>query len=578
MTRSGTNSFRGALFEFLRTTASTPPIRSRRRGLTDRRKDDGQKRNQYGVTIGGPIRTDQLFFFFGYQGTNTRVNPTDSRAFVPTPAMLAGDFTAFASPACNAGVQRNLPVAVRRQPDRSGAVQQGGAQHHVQAPEDHAIRAASFSIGLPERLRTRGSTSTRSTSRSTAQHSIFGRHIATTQFAPPPFTLESAQEQYARRRASAGATTSRTALRLARTTYQLEHLELGSVRVQPHHISRPNIDFFSPPEVGINIFSYLEHYMLLNVTGGFTLGTRYRNANGDRHAVWQMSDDLTLVRGGHQYAFGGSFARWSTESLGNVRSPGPLDHRWHLTGIGSGRLHARQAWHERLSSGGAEYARHEADLSRLYAQDTWRIGSRLTLNYGVRWEPFFPQQIENGAVYQFDMERFSAGTKSTVFPECAGRPVFTRATRVSPARPACPRDWNNLGPRVGVAWDPAGDGKTSVRASYGKSFEFVDGQFHLNTSVAPPWGSEVRLNAPPGGLDNPFLGNPGGQTNIFPVTFDQNAPFSLNGPFLSLTNDLESRPTCTCSTSPSNASCRDGGSRPRLSWAAARTTSGSPRP
>jgi hypothetical protein len=102
-----------------------------------------------------------------------------------------------------------------------------------------------------------------------------------------------------------------------------------------------------------------------------------------------------------------------------------------------------------------------------------------------------------------------------------------------------PTDWNNIGPRVGVAWDPVGDGKTSVRASYGKSFEFVDGQFHLNTSVAPPWGSEVRLNAPPGGLDNPFLGSPGGQTNIFPVTFDKNAPFSLNGPFLSLTNDLD---------------------------------------
>ena len=48
----------------------------------------------------------------------------------------------------------------------------------------------------------------------------------------------------------------------------------------------------------------------------------------------------------------------------------------------------------------------------------------------------------------------------------------------------------------------------------------------------------MRLNNPPGGLDDPFLGSPGGQTNIFPVTFDQNAPFSLNGPFLSLSNDL----------------------------------------
>jgi hypothetical protein len=103
--------------------------------------------------------------------------------------------------------------------------------------------------------------------------------------------------------------------------------------------------------------------------------------------------------------------------------------------------------------------------------------------------------------------------------------------------------WNNFGPRVGIAWDPTGSGKTSVRASYGKSYEFVNAQFHLNTSVAPPWGSEVRLNAPPGGLDNPFLGSPGGQTNIFPIPIPltrDNAVFSINGPYESLNNDMAS--------------------------------------
>src|SRR5439155_158316 len=95
------------------------------------------------------------------------------------------------------------------------------------------------------------------------------------------------------------------------------------------------------------------------------------------------------------------------------------------------------------------------------------------------------------------------------------------------------------GPRVGLTWDPNGDGRTSVRASYGRAYEFVNAQFHLNTSVAPPWGSEIRINSPSGGLDNPFI-NSAGQTNIFPVTFDQNAPFSLNGPFLSLNNNMAS--------------------------------------
>ncbi len=159
----------------------------------------------------------------------------------------------------------------------------------------------------------------------------------------------------------------------------------------------------------------------------------------------------------------------------------------------------------------------------------------MTLNYGLRYEPFFPQQLVNGAVYQFDQTRFNQNVHSTVFPKgpaglyFPGDPGF-------PTQAGMNTQWGNLGPRVGVAWDPIGDGKTSVRASYGRSFEFVNAQFHLNTSVAPPWGSEVRINAPTGGLDNPFVGS--GQTNIFPVTFDQNAPFSLNGPFLSLSNDM----------------------------------------
>jgi hypothetical protein len=124
-----------------------------------------------------------------------------------------------------------------------------------------------------------------------------------------------------------------------------------------------------------------------------------------------------------------------------------------------------------------------------------------------------------------------------VFPN-APAGLYFPGDSAFPTKAGMNTQWGNVGPRVGVSWDPNGDGKTSVRASYGRSFEFVNAQFHLNTAVAPPWGSEVRLNSPSGGLDNPFI-NAQGQTNIFPVTFDQNAPFSLNGPFLSLSNDMQ---------------------------------------
>ena len=69
---------------------------------------DTIKRNQFGGTVGGPIMKNKLFFFGGYQGNDVRQDPADSIAFVPTAAMLAGDFTAFTSPACNGGRQITL--------------------------------------------------------------------------------------------------------------------------------------------------------------------------------------------------------------------------------------------------------------------------------------------------------------------------------------------------------------------------------------------------------------------------------------------------------------------------------------
>ena len=101
VTKSGTNQFHGDGFEFVRNYE----FNARNFFAAQR---DSLKRNQYGGTLGGPIRQNKLFFFGGYQGTKTRSDPATTFAFVPTPAMLAGDFTTFASPACNAGKQVNL--------------------------------------------------------------------------------------------------------------------------------------------------------------------------------------------------------------------------------------------------------------------------------------------------------------------------------------------------------------------------------------------------------------------------------------------------------------------------------------
>jgi hypothetical protein len=100
VTKAGTNEFHGTLFEFVRNYKFS----ARNFFAT---KQDFLKRNQFGGTIGGPIQQNKLFFFGAYQATITRQDPTENRAFVPTPAMVNGDFSVWNSSAC-----RSTPLAL----------------------------------------------------------------------------------------------------------------------------------------------------------------------------------------------------------------------------------------------------------------------------------------------------------------------------------------------------------------------------------------------------------------------------------------------------------------------------------
>jgi hypothetical protein len=536
ITKSGSNAYRGDLFEFFRHHAMNATDPFAIKDANGNRKDDGLKRNQYGATFGGPVAKDKLFFFLGYQGTNIRQVPTDNRAFVPTAAMLTGDMTAFTSPACNNGRQitlgapyvnnRVLPSQLSRAAlniaaklptttDPCGLVQYGLP---TASDEWQQVTKIDYQLNAKQRL--------------------FGRYIGTSYFRPPPYSLPDAQQNLLV--TSIGGRDQLATTATVGEDYVISPSTLNSVRFAFNrtNITRTSTDFFSAPEVGINIYSYMPHYMLLTVTNGFQLGGGTESLSTFVTNEYQVSDDVTIVRGAHQMAFGGNIAHWKSLSLANVRSPGQLTIDGTQTGLGLadfmvGRMGV---------NGLVQAAPNTLDMAQtyvgLYGQDTWRVGSKVTLNLGVRWEPFLPQQLLNGAVYQFDQSRFNQNIHSTVFPK-APAGLYFPGDPGFPSQAGMQTQWGNVGPRIGVTWDPNGDGKTSVRASYGRAYEFVNAQFHLNTSVAPPWGSEVRINSPSGGLDNPFI-NSSGQTNIFPVTFDQNAPFSLNGPFLSLSNDMKS--------------------------------------
>ena len=532
VTKAGTNLFHGDLFEFARNHRfnATNPFNAIDPATRERR-DDGLKRNQFGGTLGGPIATDRLFFFGAYQGTRTDERPSDDVRFVPTPAMLAGDFTQIASAACRVQGALNLPAPFAGNRIDPALLNPSAVRIARQLPE------ATDACGRTGVTNPRAIRETQAIGRVdyqwTQNHSLFGRYMATTYFFNPPFA-ESANILST----TIGGRDNLVQSVALGDTVVLSNTVVNNLRFAFNRsaIHRTHVDFFGPNDIGINSFSYLDDYMLLNVTGGFNLGGGTENNAIFQTNTYTFGDDLTMIRGNHQLGFGAQYAFWDSLSAANVRSPGTFAFDGGVTGIGLvDFMIGRPFTFIQSAPNTLDNRQHYVGL---YAQDTWKLSSTMTMNYGVRWEPWFPQQHDNGAVYNFSPDRFRAGQRSVVFPQAPQGFTYPGDEGFPNGKAGMNTVWSNIAPRVGLAWDPNGDGRMSLRAGYAMNSEFVNGQFFINAANAPPWGSEVRLTRPNiGPFHDPFAAT--GVTNPFPVTFDANAPFSPNGPFISFPSDLD---------------------------------------
>jgi hypothetical protein len=532
VTKSGTNLFHGDLFEFGRFHRfnATNPFNTID-PATGERRDDGLKRNQFGGTLGGPIATDRIFFFGAYQGTKTVERPSDDVRFVPTAAMLAGDFTTIASAQCRTAGNLNLPLPfvgnridpalfspasvriARDLPTTTDPCGRVGVTNPRNIDEKQSVGKIDFQLSQ--------------------NHTIFGRYMATTHFFAPPF----AESENILSTTIGGRDNLAQSVTIG-DTMVLSNSVVNNIRFAFNRtaIHRTHVDFFGPNDIGLNSYSYLDDYMLLTVTGGFNLGGGTENDAIFHTNTYTIGDDLTIVRGNHQWGLGGQWAFWNSLSKANVRSPGTYAFDGGVTGLGLADFMIGRPFNFIQSA--PNTLDNNQKYFGLYAQDTWKISSNLTMNYGLRWEPWFPQQHDNGAIYNFSKERFLANQRSTVFPQAPPGFTYPGDQGFLNGKAGMRSDWWNMAPRVGLAWDPTGSGLMSIRAGYGMNGEFVNGQFFINTANAPPWGSEVRLTRPGiGPFDNVFAGS--GVANPFPITFDANAPFSPNGPFITPPSDLD---------------------------------------
>jgi hypothetical protein len=534
VTKSGTNLFHGDAFEFVRNHRfnATNPFNAIN-PATGERAGDGLSRNQYGGTFGGPIRTDRVFFFGAYQGTRLRETPADLFAFVPTAAMLAGDFTQYASAQCNAtgavALRGNFvgnrinpallsPAALKLTEHLPKTTDPCGRFAYSRSrPQDEAQYIGKVDVQLSQ------------------NHSLFGRYMFTGIKWTPPLQLQPENllvSSQGGRDNKAHSFTLGDTMVLSNTT--VNSLRFAYNNTDIHRTHEPI--GFSAPDLGVKTFSYIDEYLLVSVTnGGFQLGGGTESEARFKTPSFNISDDLTMVRGNHQYGIGGSVAFWKSLSQANVRSPGQFTFNGSITGLPladflTGSLQSL-----------IQATPNSLDMQQLYlglyVQDTWKLSSKATLNYGIRWEPGIAQQIRNEAIYNFSVERYLAGERTTKYTQAPpgflypGDPGFTNG------KAGMEDNWLQFSPRVGFAWDPTGNGRMSVRGGYSLAYDFVNAQFHLNTSVAPPFNAEARVTNPVGGFDNPWLGT--GNETFFPFTTGPNSPFPLTGPYISIPSDIE---------------------------------------
>jgi len=504
VTKSGTNRFSGNAFEFLRDARFNSPEHFAPIGDDGEQADDGLRRNQFGGTLGGPIVADRVFFFGAVQRTMTDQTPTAAEAFVPSPAMLAGDFTTFASSQCQS---RNITLRAPFVNNRVALADLSPAGLAIAS----RLPSTSDPCGLiryQEQQNTRQYQAVGKVDANlNANNTLFARYIITSfkvdgAFANSPDNVLTAdtpgQDQQ-----SNTTTVGYTAV--------MGNNAVNGLRFafNKNTVIRLSVPYFDNSDVGINAFNYSPvKEMALSVDGGFELGgggsTTYRGFTD----AWEVADDYTTILGSHQMSFGGSFSSWSSDQESHARSPGQFDIEGDITGLGLADLLIGGV--TALEHGGPSGSEMTQVYMGTYVADTWRASDRVTVNLGLRWEPFFGQQMSAGEVAVWSRANFDAGTRSTVFNNAPAGLLYPGDAGFPSGKSGIEKQWMNFSPRAGVAWDASGDGRTAVRASYSLAYDFPTAEINFINATSPPFGNRLKIDDPPGGLDDPYGHFPGG--------------------------------------------------------------------
>jgi hypothetical protein len=508
VSKSGTNELHGTAYEFHRNAATD----ARNFFVPADQPDPKYIRNQFGFSLGGPLRKDRTFLFGDYEGTRAREGVTQVTN-VPTLLERGGDFSQSLLP-CPVNPLTQQPFAGCRVPAEAQSPV-GRAIANLYPLPNRNVPFANFVSSPTGRdrndlfdVRLDHFLTEDQNARLTVRYS-FGDRDLFEPFTGPTFALVPGFGDVVPRRSqnlmiSETQVISPTLVNEARFAFNRVASAVtqeGGGASLNRQVGLPELSS-NPRDFGLSF---------ITVTGFSPLGDEFNNPQRSAVNTFQLLDNLSHVRGSHSLKFGADFRAAQQNAFRDVQSRGfiTFSSQFPLTGNALADLLLGLP----AISGGArvDNAQHLRTQSyNFYANDGWRATPRLTLSAGLRYELNTPPVDAEDRANVYD-----PATRSLVRVGTNGIP-----------RGGFDTDKNNFAPRVGLAWtlDRAQD--TVLRAGYGVYYD--------QSALAP--GEALYFNAPFFDLSLffPLPGLPLTLANPFPQGF----PFPLPKSALAVQRNL----------------------------------------
>jgi hypothetical protein len=536
VTKSGSDQFHGDLFEFYRNTN----LDARNFFSPDRAAFN---QNQPGGTFGGPIKRKKAFFFVDYEGTRTTQGIETGLIPVPTAAQRSGDFSAtpdVLSGNVNGAYWANLlgqrlgyAVTPGEPYYKAGCVTTAqcvfpNAFIPQRAWSNPAQQLLQF---IPSPNASDGQFSTGAFAKTVRDDKASGRIDVNSPIGllsgyyffddyrmdnPYPGQQGGASvpgfDALTIGRAQMIAASNNTAMKNGivnelHVTYMRNANNVGFPN-GGRGVSLNSQGFVTGPGTPGIVVQAPELEGVENVVfDSFTMGVTITGVN-QTNQTWNFSDGASKVFGTHTVKVGGQFKYSQVLLEPNATFNGTFTFAGTETGSDFADFLLGVPSNFIQSAGGIFHLRNK--YGALFAQDSWRIGTKVTLNYGGRWDIMQPWYERNNQI-----QTIVPGQQSIVYPQAPLGLVFPGDPGVS--RGLSPTEWKNVSPRIGIAYAPTD--RFSIRSSYGLFYTAFQGLSAGIMYGVPPYGYNYLSPAPPL-FDTPFItaadGTNNGQRFPFP--------------------------------------------------------------